>query len=235
MPEETTTLRDAARCLARSTKGHGIQSSNLLSILRSGELKAGFYFLNGTTWIEIPFEYWHAIDSIKFRRIGRSDDPRSGTYKIRATEFPDQISRIICAKIENKQTASVEAVTEVVDAAAKSYEVVVKTSALSEYRQRPGYAEEKTTSNAGAPRKEGWREVCSYMGAYMAAHYRDTPQDRLKIGNSAREIFALAKADEVPDLPSADSIKDQVSKATKLLKKREFDLGARRQTAKPRE
>ncbi len=58
MPEETMTLRDAARRfrLARlkNPKAKGIASSELLGLLRSGELKAGFYILNGTAWIEIP-------------------------------------------------------------------------------------------------------------------------------------------------------------------------------------
>lgn len=49
MPEETMTLRDAARRfrLARlkNPKAKGIASSELLGLLRSGELKAGFYNL----------------------------------------------------------------------------------------------------------------------------------------------------------------------------------------------
>jgi hypothetical protein len=109
--EETMTLRDAARRLARSknSKAKGIQSSNLLSLLKSGE----------------------------FRRIGlKPDDPRSGTYKIRAVTIPDQVARIICKAIATSQQPSgghqtLGVVTAVVDAAARSYEVVVKTSSWS--------------------------------------------------------------------------------------------------------
>jgi len=102
MSEQTMTLRDAAQSLARAKnpKATGIQSSKLLNVLRSGNLKAGFYFLNGTAWIEIPLRHWHDIGSDKFRRIGRNpDNPKSGTYKIRAATIPDQVAGyIISAK-----------------------------------------------------------------------------------------------------------------------------------------
>jgi len=81
VPEETITLREAARQLARkeNPKGKAIQSSNLLSVLRSGELKAGFYFWDGTTWIEIPDAHWGKINSTKFGIGRKRRDPKSGT------------------------------------------------------------------------------------------------------------------------------------------------------------
>ena len=77
MPEETMVLRNAALRLARTgaPKTNRIQSSKLFSALQSGELKAGFYILGGTEWIEIPVRYWLEINSSKFRRIARTNDP----------------------------------------------------------------------------------------------------------------------------------------------------------------
>jgi hypothetical protein len=228
MPEETITLRDAAERLARirRPKGKGIESSRLFSLLRSGELKAGFYILVGTVWIEIPLTYWHGIDSSKFRRIARTDDPKSGTYTIRANEFPDQVASIICSKIGSNERTSgqhqvesgMERVTDVIKATARPYEVTIKTKDFSDYLQRHDLEESTTTANVGRRRKEGWRDICSYMAAYMIAHYKDG----LTAGDSAKEIVDLAKADEVENLPSADTLKEQVSKMIDLLQRPKF-------------
>jgi hypothetical protein len=102
MTEETLVLRDAARRLARikNPEATKIEASELLGLLRSGALKAGFYFLNGKSWIEIPLTHWEATGSNSFRRIGvKQDDPKSGTYKIRANRFPDQVASIICKEV----------------------------------------------------------------------------------------------------------------------------------------
>src|SRR5437588_7771533 len=109
MPEETMTLRDAARRLARlkNPKAKGIASSEWLSLLRSGELKAGFYILNGTAWIEIPVAHWERTGSNKFRSLGRKrNNPKSGAYKVRADKFPDQVATFVCKEIKlNEQTS----------------------------------------------------------------------------------------------------------------------------------
>jgi hypothetical protein len=69
MTDLTLTLRDAARRLARAKnpKARGTQAAELLGVLRSGELQAGFYILSGTIWVDAPVTYWEAIDSAKFR------------------------------------------------------------------------------------------------------------------------------------------------------------------------
>ena len=115
-------------------------------------------------------------------------------------------------------------VTAVVDAAARSYEVVVKTRDFLEYLETHRLEEGITTTNVGAPQKEGWRDICSYMPAYMTAHQRDLPEVRMKIQETSEEIFRLAAADEVKDPPSAGTIKEELSKAIKLLKRADFQL-----------
>ncbi len=235
MSEGTLTLRDAARRLARlrNPKAKGIASSELLSLLRSGELKAGFYILNGTAWIEIPLAHWERTGSNKLRSIGRNrNDPKSGAYRVRADKFPDQVATFVCKQIKsneqtserNKAKPNLDAVTTVLDAAAKSYEVTVKTKDFLDYLRRHGIEERTITGKAGRDPKEGWRQVCSYMAAYMAAHHRDHPTNAMKIEESARAIFDLANADGVHDLPSWATIKEEVSKAMALLEREDFRL-----------
>ena len=108
------------------------------------------------------------------------------------------------------------------DAAAKAYEVTLKTENFANYLKHHGLEETITAVKGGRKQKEGWRHVCSYMAAYMVAHHRDSPEVRLKIKKSSDEIFKLAKDDQIPDLPSADSIKEQVSKAMTLLDRPDF-------------
>jgi hypothetical protein len=203
MPEETMILRDAALRLARTRdpKTNRIQSSKLFSALQSGELQAGFYILGGTEWIEIPVTYWLGIDSSKFRRIARTNDPKSGTYTIRATEFPDEVARIICREIRlNEETLGQHqiesaSVAGVIKATAQPYEVVVKTKDFQQYLQRHGLDKIKTTTGVGRRRKEGWRELCSYMAAYFAAHQRDRGAWPLKIEQAKTEIIKIATDD----------------------------------------
>jgi hypothetical protein len=222
MPEQTMTLRDAAQSLARAknSKATGIQSSKLLSLLRSGELKAGFYFFRGTVWIEIPLAHWQGLDSNKFRIGRKPDDQKSGTYQVKANEFAEEVARALW---NNEQTGpSREAVTAVISEAAKRYEIAVKTEDFQQYLLQHVDAA-KTTTNVGRQRKEGWRELCSYMAAYFAAHYRDRPTEALKIEQAKADIIKLAQ-NKVSDLPAPDTIKEQISKAIGLLKRSEFKL-----------
>src|SRR5262249_13634451 len=156
-------------------KGRTIQSSKLLSVLRSGELKAGFYFWDGTTWIEIPDAHWGKINSTKFGIGRKRRDPKSGTYRVRPNKFPTQVANALCGSeqpLERQGIPSRERLVAVIQETTKWYEVTIKTKDFSEYLQRRFPEENNATSNVGAPRK-AWREVCSYMAAYFAAHQRD--------------------------------------------------------------
>jgi hypothetical protein len=222
MPEQTMTLRDAAQSLARAKnpKATGIQSSKLLSLLRSGELKAGFYFFRGTIWIEILLAHWQGIDSNKFRIGRKPDDPKSGTYQVKANEFAEQVARTLW---NNEQTGPTrEQVTAVISETAKRYEVAVKTEDFQQYLLQHVDVN-KATSNVGAPRKE-WREVCSYMAAYFAAHQRDRGAEHLKIKQAKEDIHKFAKEDGVKNLPAQDTIKEEISKALGLLDDQRFNL-----------
>jgi hypothetical protein len=233
MPEQTMTLRNAAQSLAhaKNPKAREIQSSKLLNLLKSGELKAGFYILGGSMWVEIPLAHWETVGADKFR-IGRSrDDPKSGTYKLSLSNFSPEVAKVVSKQLDendkslDRHTSSkIGILAAVVEAAAKSYEVTVKSKEFTEYLHSQGLEEPLAAPKGGRYQKEGWRDVSSYMAAYMAAQQRDRPEDHFTAENSAEEIFQLAKGANVADLPSSAGIKEQVAKAMKLLTTAEFNL-----------
>jgi hypothetical protein len=236
VPEEAITLREAARRLARiaNPKGRTIQSSKLLNVLRSGELKAGFYFLDGTAWIEIPDAYWRGINSNKFRIGRKRGDSKSGTYRVKANEFPIQVVSALCGSEQTSERQSIpsrERLVAVIEETTKWYEVTIKTKDFLEHLPGNGLEENKATSNVGAPRK-AWREVCRYMAAYFAAHQRDRGAELLKIKQAKEDIHKFAKDDEVKNLPAEDTIKEEISKALVLLEDQRFNL--RKQTTADR-
>src|SRR5271170_6566483 len=130
--EETITLRDAARRFARAKnpKAQGIQASELFSLLRAGELRAGFYILGGTAWIGIPISYWEGLKIEKFRKIARnSENPTSGSYALRGDQFPDQVAQVVCDRIKTGQRdfeSSAGEVAAVIGAAGRLCEVTIK-------------------------------------------------------------------------------------------------------------
>jgi hypothetical protein len=228
--EETMTLRDVARrfARARNPKAKGIQASELFSLLRAGELRAGFYILGGTAWIDIPIGYWEGIKIEKYRKIVRdSHNPQSGSYALRGDQFPDQVARVVCDRIKPDQkdfTSSLGGVAAVIQAAGKLNEVTIKTNDFLNFLRIRGLEEKEPRGSGGRHRKEGWREICSYIAAYMVAHYKDQPAVKLKIDEAGEAIHDIATGDGVPDVPAGSTIKEQVSKAVDLLEKSAFKL-----------
>jgi hypothetical protein len=91
MVMETITLREVALRLAKikSPATSKIDDGRLLSLLRSGDLKAGFEFPGATKrWVSIECNYWVTVDSQKFRSI-RSDEDY--TYKVRLRTHPGSL------------------------------------------------------------------------------------------------------------------------------------------------
>jgi hypothetical protein len=225
---ETTTLRDSARRLARAKnpKAKGIQSTALFNLLRAGKLRAGFYMLEGSAWVEIPINYWEGLALKRFGKIARNpNDPKSGSFRLRGDQFPDQIAKIVSDRIQagsrDPRTALAE-ISAVIAGAGKLIEVTIKE--ISDFLQTRGLREQVSPSKAGRRRKEGWRELCSYMAAYMVAHFRDLPGVELKITEVGQAIYEVARADGVPGLPDGKSIIEYVSKAMALLKEPSFSL-----------
>jgi hypothetical protein len=230
MSEETTTLRDAARRLARAKnpKGKGIQSTALFDLLRAGKLRAGFYILEGSAWVEVPIGYWEALAVGQFRRIAReTNDLKSGSFRLRGDQFPDQIAKIISDQIQigrQGDEATLKRISDVVAMAGKRIEVTVKTADITNFLRSLGLDDHVAYSAGGGRRqKEGWRDISSYMAAYMVAHYRSTPEAALKVEISGDAIYNLARQDGVPDIPVGSTIKEQISKALALLEKLSLD------------
>src|SRR5262249_7908 len=68
------TLRELALRLEkiRCPKSKAIADGRLLSLLKAGELKAGFHFPARTVrWIPIEPDYWRTVSSNRFRSIRR--------------------------------------------------------------------------------------------------------------------------------------------------------------------
>lgn len=232
MAEETMILREVARRLAiiKNAKATGVDVDKLHSLLRLGELLAGFYLMGGTVWIDVPVAHWEVISSAKMRKITRKpNEPKSGSYKLRASKFPDQVASVICKQVEAKEETPNQdltksgLVTAVIVAADKSYEVTIRTRTFLEYLERHGIQETITAIKPGRPQMN-WRGVCRYMVAYTVAHYRDLPALQLKINELSAEIIRRAEVDGVTGLPAADTIKEELSKAMDLLERADFQF-----------
>ena len=79
------------------------------------------------------------------------------------------------------------------------------------------------TPHAGAPRKEGWRELCAYVGAYMATQQSHQPLSAIKVDETSKAIHAAVK-DKIKDMPSVGSLKEQIQNAKKLIESNFFGI-----------
>jgi hypothetical protein len=104
-----------------------------------------------------------------------------------------------------------------IKSAARAHEVLIRSTVFEGYLQRNKLAEKPADNIAGRQQKAGWRELCSYMAAYFAAHQRDRTTETLKISQAKDDILEAAKQGGVSDLPTADTLKEQIAKAKTLL------------------
>ena len=235
MPDETMTLREIARRLAliKNPKATGIDVNGLHSLLRSGELRAGFYILEGTVWIDIPISHWEATASNKIRqKITRNGESSPGSYKLRPGQFPDQIASVICEQASPDTGSSEQRpikldlalLTSIVTAVSRQYEVTVKDTVYADYLNRHEITEKTRKSTGGRYPVEGWRDLCSYMTAYMMAVDRAFPGQHSNVEATSKRILELAKAHGVENLPKWDTLKAEVSKVRHLLDEPGFKL-----------
>src|SRR5882757_5963537 len=144
---ETITLRDAAIALAKvapEKKGEKISDGQLLRVLKTGEVQAGFHCSTvPLIWVSIPKEYWMDIARDEFRRIRFSPGKknRTGSYKVRLKDFPKQYMSacIRAAKNAGKEFSAewiIEAFNEAVTRIESTFEVEIPGGVWAEYLGR---------------------------------------------------------------------------------------------------
>jgi hypothetical protein len=134
--EPVISLREVARRLPKVLKlPNKTAASRLLSLLKSGDLEAGFQFPGkATRWIPISTNYWARIGTDKIRSLVRKsgDKKKPGTYKVRVSEFADQLVQAVAQELrqglaDGETKASVDLMLEefrgALSAASERYEV----------------------------------------------------------------------------------------------------------------
>jgi hypothetical protein len=205
--QATITLRDVARRLAQLSRSGAdkIADGKLLGLLKAGELKAGIYFHGQSTrWIPISRSYWIGVSSDKFRSIRRSDKNKlPGTYKVRLSQVADEYSKVMSQHMKIDQQRKDEAIWEelkaALAAASRRYEVVIKEEDYKNYLERHNLEEPppRMKGRRGRPAREGWRQLCVFVGAYIIKHHQTT-KEAPKIEEAAKNIHKIAK-NEVPE------------------------------------
>ena len=219
----TITLRDVALRLARlpGSRSSKIADGELLGLLKSGELKAGFFFSGGSSlWIPIPTHYWANVSSHAFRSIGRSDDDEHqlGTYTVRITKFADEYVSALMQQQRHQgddtagQTNGL-LLTELklaLSHASRCFEALIPETEWSRYLELHNIEEQHlaTKSKSGRHQREGWRDVAVIIGAYIIKHLETAPNLTIKNELAADKIHAIAVNDQVRGLPSKSTIKD---------------------------
>jgi hypothetical protein len=221
---ETIPLREAALRLAKirqpgTTK---IDDGQLLSLLRAGDLRAGFEFLGATRrWIPIDRNYWVTVDSAKFRSI-RSDG--GYTFKVRLRDFAEIYSGLVL----NDSSSLKDELPIALAAASQSYEVVIQADEWKEYLSshdldNPPFDAPRAKGKGGRPALASWRPLCVIISAYLL-EYHKTILQQPNHQTAADEIWRIAarKIDAV-SLPARDTIEDVIGeiyrKTQDILKK----------------
>ncbi len=218
--QPTITLRDVGRRLARlpSSKTGGIADGKLLGLLKAGELKAGFYFPGPyLSWIPISPSYWAGISSDQFRSIRRSDKKNlRGTFKVRLSQVADEYVGVVSKRLKRHERGNNDAIWKQVKAtlaaASHRFEVLIREQDWEDYLKKHNLEEPIPVEKrkAGRRQKEGWRQLCVLVGAYLVKHQRITTEQP-KIEESARQIHKIGEAERIRGLPVWSTIKDALS------------------------
>jgi hypothetical protein len=218
--QPTIPLRDVALRLARLPKsGTGkIADGKLLGLLQAGDLQAGFYFPGElASWIPISPIYWAGVSTDKFRSIRLSKkNSLPGTFKVRLSDVADEYVRVMSKRPEINQRGSPETIWREIKAtlaaASRRFEVLIREQDWEDYLNKHNLEEPFPVGKrkGGRPQKQGWRELCVLVGAYLIKHRTMTKEDP-KIEESARQIHKIAKDEGIPGLPAWPTIKAALS------------------------
>jgi hypothetical protein len=213
--EQTITLRDVARRLAPLRHSRDkVASDELLDLLKSGEITAGFRFPGCTIlWIKIPVIYWVPFSSNKFRIIRHSSKKKnSGVLTVQLGEFAEDIVNQLNAQLENKKTKDLDEWKALLKATTLSYEVEITVSEWANYLNRHNLTEPdpEIKSKSGRHQMPGWRDLSVIIGAYIIKHH-SIEKEPIKLGEASIKIHQIAQAEKIIGLPSAPTIKEVLS------------------------
>jgi hypothetical protein len=204
---QTISLHDASsRMAARLRSTPGSARGALLSLLRSGAIKAGFLLPGPVScWIEIPPDFWISITTNKFdvvrRRKGKAE---TGIFLISPGDFAELIvSRVSPAKNPPETWASM------LRAASGRYEVFITETAWRDYEDAHPVKGGQLKSNQGRDALKGWREVSVIIGAYVVKHYQEAKHD-IKADEASQIIWQSGKDQGIEGLPTASTIRDHL-------------------------
>jgi hypothetical protein len=219
MVMETITLREVALRLAKikSPATSKIDDGQLLSLLRSGDLKAGFEFPGATKrWVPIEGNYWVTVDSQKLRSI-RSDEDY--TYKVRLSDFAQGYSRLVLSDSSHETLKDEFPVA--LAAAPRRYEVVVQSEEWKKYLvshdlKEPPFDLPKPKGKGGRNPLAGWNHLAVIIPAYLLAHHSKTRQPpNYEVAADQIYDIALKKGIDPATVPQPGALKDVISNVYK--------------------
>lgn len=216
----TLPLRTFARRLPRVQNVEAkIDTDALLSLLKSGDLTAGFHFPGRVSrWVPIPIGYWATIGADDFRKVQyeQNNKQKPGTFKVRVTEFSHEFAQAVSADFdsnknnqgsETRPTALLEELQQALAVASVPYEVVIPVGVWAKYLERHNLVERPAAKpKAGRSEKPSWRRLAVIIAAYLVKHGKTTKEE-FKIEEVAKKIHAIAKDEGLPGLVDWTTIK----------------------------
>jgi len=200
----TIPLRTIARRLPKVLNRRGkTATGELLGLLRSGDLKAGFHFPGRVKrWISIPTSYWAGIGSDQFRTLHyeKGNIHRPGTFKVRISQFAEEFVQTVSNDLENDLRDQKTETTDLLDelkralfAASQRYEVAITEEAWTDFLQRNDLREPTDLKpRVGRNEKPSWRRLAVIIGAYLIKH-REMTEEEIKNEEAAKKIHEIAK------------------------------------------
>lgn len=214
----TFTLREVALALAKAKnpRSTGIADGDLLRLLRSGDLSAGFVFPGlRPYWIAIGPDYWSGVTAARFRSI-RKDE--GGTFLVDISRFVDVLWNHVRADLEAKtakQPADFRGQTfkRALLAALDQYEVVIEEAEWEQYKSRNDLNEPQPASKRGRHPLEGWRHLAILIPAFILANNLNRSP---KFESAANQLLDLARK-QWPNVqfPSAHTLADVLANIDK--------------------
>jgi hypothetical protein len=222
--EPPITLREVARQLGTIRGRDKPDVPELLRLLKSGELKAGFEFPGtNVSWIPIPTGYWTGISSYKFGslRYVEGDKRKTGTYEVRISDgFIDEYLQGIRQQLQGMapdlaDPKLYEEFRKALSAAANRYEVAITSEEWAKFVDRqpmPTPTTQQPRSSSGRREKTSWHHLAPIMAAYLMT-LDDRPRESRDHGSIAANILELAVREGIRDLPATDTLRDVIAKA----------------------